>query len=136
MVLKNDIRLLTCNNLYMHRHQELQFPLWYAAHLGTESEHQVLNGSHTFVSFTQTLLLFGTKFQCSHQMRQDEEGKKSDKAAIRDLVLTFCPTMSIIQKRKLKVLMPVLLVFFTTRGITVESTCEGTLWCLLKIACI
>ena len=25
-----------------YRHQEIQFPLWYAVHLGTESEHQVL----------------------------------------------------------------------------------------------
>ena len=38
---------------------------------------------------------------------QDEEGKQSDKAAIRDLVITFCPTMRSTQQRKLKLLMPV-----------------------------
>ena len=57
----------------LYRHQEFQFPLWYAAHLGTESEHQVLNDSHIFVSFMQILLLFGTKLQYSHKRRQDEE---------------------------------------------------------------
>ena len=46
---------------YAYRHQEFQFPLWYAGHLGTESEHQVLNGSHIFVSFTRMVLLCGTK---------------------------------------------------------------------------
>ena len=35
-------------------------------------------------------------------------GKQSDKAAIRDLVLTICPTMHSVQQRKLKLLMPVL----------------------------
>ena len=40
-------------------------------------------------------------------MRQDEEGKQSDKTAIRDLVLTFCPTMRSVQQRKLKLLLPV-----------------------------
>ena len=43
------------------RHQEFRFPLGYAAHLGTETEHQVLNGSHIFVSFTRMVLLCGTK---------------------------------------------------------------------------
>ena len=81
--------------------------MWYAAHPGKESEQQVLNGSHIFVSFTRTLILFGTKFQYSRKRRQDEEGKQSDKAAIRDLVLTFCPTMRSIQQRKLKLLIPV-----------------------------
>ena len=37
-----------------------------------------------------------------------KEGKQSDKAAIRDLVLTFCPTMCSVQQRKLKLLMLVL----------------------------
>ena len=68
---------------------------------------KVLNGSHIFVSFTRTLILFATKLQYSCKRRQDEEGKQSDKAAIRDLVLTFCPTMRSIQQRKLKLLMPV-----------------------------
>ena len=76
-----------------YMHQEFQFPMWYAAYRGTESEHQVLNGSHIFVSFTRTPILFGTNFQYSCKRIQDEEGKQSDKAAIRDLVLTFCPTM-------------------------------------------
>ena len=58
--------------------------------------------------FTGILLLFGTKFQYSCKRRQDEEGKQSDKAAIRDLVLTFCPTMRSVQQRKLKLLMLVL----------------------------
>ena len=40
-----------------YRHQDFQFPLWYTVHLGTESEHQVLNGSHIFVSITRVLLL-------------------------------------------------------------------------------
>ena len=71
----------------------------------SESEHQVLNDSHIFVSFTGILLLFGTKFQYSCKRRQDEEGKQSDEAAIRDLVLTFCPTMRSVQQRKLKLLM-------------------------------
>ena len=77
-------------------------------HCGTESEHQVLNDSHIFVSFTGILLLFGTKFQYSCERRQDEEGKQSDQAAIRELVLTFCPTMHSVQQRKLKLLMLVL----------------------------
>ena len=45
-----------------------------------------------FVSFTRTLILFATKFQYSRKRRQDEEGKQFDKAAIRHLMLTFCPT--------------------------------------------
>ena len=73
-----------------------------AVHCGTESQHQVLNDSHIFVSFTGILLLFGTKFQYSRKRRQDEEGHQSDKAAIKDLVLTFCPTMRSVQQRKLK----------------------------------
>ena len=60
-----------------------------------------------FVSFTQIFLLFGIKFRYSLKRIQDEEGKQSDKAAIRDLVLTFCPTMRSVQQRRLKVLMPV-----------------------------
>ena len=52
----------------------------------TEGEHQVLNGSHIF---TRILSLFGTKFQYSYKRIQDEEGKQSDAAAIRDLVLTL-----------------------------------------------
>ena len=48
-----------------------------AACLGTESEHQVLNGSHIFASFTPILLLFGPKFQYSCKMSQDEEEKQS-----------------------------------------------------------
>ena len=76
-----------------YKHQEFQFLLSDAVHCGTESEHQVLNGSHIFVSFTGILLLFGAKFQYSRKRRQDEEGKQYNKAAIRDLVLTFCPTM-------------------------------------------
>ena len=86
--------------------------MWYAAYRGRESEHQVLNGSLIFVSFTRTPILFGSKFQYSGKRRQDEEGKQSNKAAIRDLVLTFCPTVRRIQQRKLKLLMPVY-----TRGI-------------------
>jgi len=93
--------------------QEFQFPLWYAARLGTESEHQVLNGSHIFVSFTQVLLLFGTKFQYSRKRRQDEDAKQSSKAAIRDLVLTYCPTMRSVQQRKLKLLTLVLKAFLS-----------------------
>jgi len=65
-----------------------------AACLGTKSEKQVLNVSHIFASFTPILLLFGPEFQYSCKMRQDEEVKQSNKAAIRDLALTFCPTMS------------------------------------------
>ena len=76
-------------------------------HLGTESEHQVLNDSHIFVSFTRILLLFVAKFQYSRKKIQDVVGKQSDKAAIRDLVLTFCPTMRSVQQRKLKLLLPV-----------------------------
>ena len=88
------------------RYQEFNFPLWYAADLGTKSEHQGLNDSHIFVSFTPLFFLLGTKFQYSCKRRQDEEGKQSDKAAIRDMVLTFCPTMHCVQQRKLKLLMP------------------------------
>jgi len=54
----------------------------------------------------RTPILFGSKFQYSRKRRQDEEGKQSDKAAIRDLVL-ICPTVRRIQQRKLKLLMPV-----------------------------
>ena len=89
----------------VYRHQEFQFLLLDVVHCGTESEHHVLNGSHIFLSFTGILLLFGTKFQYSCKRRQDEEGKQSDKAAIRDLVLTFCPTKRSVQQRKLKLLM-------------------------------
>ena len=101
-----------------YRHQEFQFLLLDAVHCGTESEHQVFNDSHIFVSFTGILLLFGTKFQYLSKRRQDEEGKHSDKAAIRDLVLTFCPTMQSVQQRKLKLLMLVLVsaVWTTTRN--------------------
>ena len=77
-------------------------------HCGSESEHQVLNGSHIVVSFTGILLLFGTKFQYSRKRRQDEEGKQSDKAAIRDLVLSFCLTMRSVQQKKRKLSMLVL----------------------------
>ena len=58
-----------------YRHQEFQSPLWYAVHLGKESEHKVLNESHIFVSFTPILLLFGTKFQYSLKWRQNDNGK-------------------------------------------------------------
>ena len=44
-----------------------------------------------FVSFTRTLILLGTTFQYSSKRRQDEERKQSDKAAIRDLLLTSFP---------------------------------------------
>ena len=53
------------------------------------------------------LLLFVSKLRCSRKRRQDEEGKQSDKAAIRDLVLTDCPTMRSVQQRKLKLLISV-----------------------------
>ena len=79
--------------MWKYRHQEFQFILLDAVHCGTESKHQVLNDSHIFVSFTGILLLLGTKFQYSCKRRHDEEGEQSDKPAIRDLVLTFCPTM-------------------------------------------
>ena len=46
-----------------YRHQEFQFLLLDAVDFGTESEHQVLNDSRIFVSFTGILLLFGTKVQ-------------------------------------------------------------------------
>ena len=61
-----------CSTQY--RHQEFQFLLLDTVHCGTESEHQVLNDSHIFVSSTGILLLFGTKFQYSCKRRQDEEG--------------------------------------------------------------
>ena len=54
------------------------------------------------------MILFGTKLQYSRKRRQDEEGKESNKAAIRDLVLTFCPTIRSVQQWKLNLLMPVL----------------------------
>ena len=66
-----------------------------------------MNGSHIFVSST-LVLLFGGKFQYSRERRQDEERKNADKAAIRDLVLTFFPITRSVQQRKLKLLMPVL----------------------------
>ena len=56
----------------------------------------------------RVLLLFGTKFQSSCKRREDEEGKQSNQAAMKDLVLTFCPTMRSFRQRKLKLLMPVL----------------------------
>ena len=94
-----------------YRHQDFQFSLWYAARFGTESEHQVLNGSHIFISFTRMWLLFGTKFQYLHKRIEDEWGKQYDKPGIRDLVLTFCPTMRL-QQRKLRLLMPVFAPFY------------------------
>ena len=71
--------------------------------------HQGLNhdGSHILVSFTRILLLFGSKFQYSRKRIQDEEGKQSDKATIRDLALTFRPTVRNVHQRKLELLMPV-----------------------------
>ena len=63
-----------------------------AVHLGTES---------------LELLIFGTKFQYSRKRRQDEERKQYDEATIRDLVITFCPTMYSVHQRKPKLLMPV-----------------------------
>ena len=51
----------------------------HTAHCGTESEHQVLNSSHIFISFTRILVLFAAKFQHSRKRRRDEEGKQSDK---------------------------------------------------------
>ena len=57
--------------------------------------------------FTQILVLFGSKFKYSHKRRQDEEGKQSSKAGIRQLVLTFCPTICCCLQRKRKLLMPV-----------------------------
>ena len=86
---------------------EFQFPLLDTVHCGTESEHQVLNGSLIFNSFTRIFVLFGTTFQYSRKRRQDEERKQSDKAAIRQLVLTFRHTMRCRLHRKLKLLMPV-----------------------------
>ena len=83
-------------------HQEFQFPLLDAALCRTEREHQVLNSSHILVSFTLVLLLFGTKSQYSRKRTQDVEEKQSDKAAIRDLVLTFFQAKHSIQQRKLK----------------------------------
>ena len=116
-----------------YKHQEFQFPLLNAVHCGTESEHQVLNDSHIFVSFTRILLLFGTEFQYSCKGRQDEEGKQSDKAAIRDLVLTFCPTMRSVQQRKLKLLMLVYPWFLRkgeNRSARRKNLCGlGNQWC-------
>ena len=62
----------------------------------------MLNSGIILVSFTLVLLLFGTKSQYSRKRRQDVEEKQSDKAAIRDMVLTLCQTMHSIQQRKLK----------------------------------
>ena len=41
--------------------------------------------------FTWILVLFGTKFQYSHKRRQDDEGKQSSKADIRQLVTFSVP---------------------------------------------
>jgi len=78
-----------------------------ATYLVTEGEHQVLNGSHILVFFTRILLLFGTKCHYSCKRRHDEEGKQSDEAALRDLVLTFPPTIRSVKQRKAKLLMRV-----------------------------
>ena len=97
--------------ILLNKHQE--FPL-----LGTQCivGRKMSTKSWTavkgFISFTWTLVLFGTKFQYSRKRRQDEEGKQSGKAAIRQLVLTFCPTMRCGLQRKLKLLMPVIWIFF------------------------
>ena len=56
------------------------------------------------------VLLCGGKFQYSRERRQDEERKNADKAAIRDLVLTFFPITRSVQQRKLKLLMPVFML--------------------------
>jgi len=53
---------------------EFLFPLLDTVHFGTESEHQVLNGSVIFNSFTRIFVLFGTTFQYSRKRRQGEEG--------------------------------------------------------------
>ena len=50
------------------------------------------------------------KYQYLRKRIQVEEGKQSNKAAIRDLVLTFCPTMRSVRQRTLKLMMPVFMI--------------------------
>ena len=68
----------------VYRHQEFQFPLLDAAHCGTESEHQVSNGSliglfslFVFSPFTRMLELCTKSYQCSRK-------EDKDMAAIQD----------------------------------------------------
>ena len=89
----------------------------HTAHCGTESEHQALNGSHNLSSFLYTILvLFGTKFKYSRKRRQDDEGKQSSKADIRQLVLTFCLAICCCLLRKLKLLMPAFRKKYTVKA--------------------
>ena len=53
------------------------------------------------------IINFGTKFQYLRKGRQDDEGKQSGKADIRQLVLTFWSTMCCCLQGKLKLLIPV-----------------------------
>ena len=58
--LKNNDNFHLClrspiNSWHVTQASRVQFALWYAAHLGTESEHQVLNGGHIFLSLREYL---------------------------------------------------------------------------------
>ena len=63
--------------------------------------------SNNLYFLTRMLVLYDTKFQYSRKRRQDEEGRQSGKADVRQLVLTLCPTLHCSLQRKLNLLMPV-----------------------------
>ena len=56
---------------------------------------------------------------------QDEEGTQSDKAAIRDSVLSVSSTVRSVQQRKLKLLMPVILRVWFDKQKNVDSLFEN-----------
>ena len=80
----------------------------HTAHCGTESEHQVLDGSNIFISLHKYWYYLVLRSNI-YVKGEGEEGKQSGMADIQQLVLTFCPTMHFCLQWRLKLLMPVLL---------------------------
>ena len=92
---------ISCDEEYrQYRHQEFQFNL---GALWNIKWAPILEWqSYLYFLYANILVLFGSKFQYSRKRRQVKEGKPSHTAAIRELVLTFCPTMRCCLQRKLK----------------------------------
>ena len=79
----------------VYKHQELQFPLWYAVDLGKESEHQVLNSSHIFVC---PGLHANAKIAILAKNRKNRKHRKS--VAIFAILTIFAKIAKIAKNRK------------------------------------